>query len=235
MTTLLKRSLGLSAAFAVASALVGCSGGTDSTAGDRSPEEMLSLSQKTLAAAKTVEMTLQTDNLPKSVNGLVKAAGMATKAPAFNGDITVSINSLSVKVPVTAVDGKVWATLPGATEWSTIDPAEYGAPDPATLISENAGFGGLLGDVTGLEQGKDQLVDGVQLAVYTGEVPGAAMKDVMSSSDASKPFQGTFSIDKDGELRKMALTGVFYAGNPSLTYTLSFLDYSDTDTVVTAP
>ena len=34
-------------------------------------------------------------------------------------------------MPVVAVDGKVYAQLPLTTGYQDIDPAEYGAPDPA--------------------------------------------------------------------------------------------------------
>ena len=45
----------------------------------------------------------------------------------------------SVDVPVIAVDGKVYAQLPfTGGEWDTVNPKEYGAPDPADLSAPTA-------------------------------------------------------------------------------------------------
>lgn len=228
-------ALGLSFALVGSIALAGCSGGSEPVAADRTPQEMMELAQRELAQAQTVEMTLKTDDLPAGVNGLVKAEGTATKAPAFEGDINVSFNSLAVTVPVRALDGKVWAIIPGSTEWATIDPSEYGAPDPATLIDEADGFGGLLGKVKDLKHSKDELFEGDEVATYTGTVAGAEMKKVMPSADDAQDFAGTFSLDGDGELHVMKFTGVFYKGQPSLTYQLAFTDYDDELKKIVAP
>lgn len=224
---------------ATAAALVvglsACSGGSGSVAGDRTPEQMLDLARTELAAAQTVQMSLETTDLPSGVNGLVKASGTATKAPAFEGTINVAFNGFKADVKVRALDGKVWAIIPGSTEWSEIDPAEYGAPDPATLIDDTTGFGGLLGQVSALKHVEDALEDGEEVAVYSGVITGEAMKKVMPSSDASGSFAGTLNLDDDGELVSMSLTGPFYAGESDLTYTVRFTDYDDDATPIQAP
>ena len=38
-----------------------------------------------------------------------------------------------------AVDGKVYAQIPLTLGWSDVDPADYGAPDPAQLMQRRAG------------------------------------------------------------------------------------------------
>ena len=47
---------------------------------------------------------------------------------------------------VVAVDGKVYAKLPLTPSSPTIDPADYGAPDPAELIDPDGGLSSLLTD-----------------------------------------------------------------------------------------
>lgn len=235
MTLLGTRTLAGVAAAALTISLTACSGGSDSVAGERTPEEMIAAAQKELGAAQTVKMVLETQDLPKGLDGLVKASGTATKTPAFEGKITVMFSGFNAEVPVRALDGKVWAIVPGSTDWAEIDPAQYGAPDPATLIDESSGFGGLLGRIDGLKHVEDALVDGEKVATYAGTVSGADMKKVMPSSDDSQPFTGEINLDEDGELLSMSLTGLFYEGKPSLTYSLTFTDYSDDLTPVQAP
>jgi lipoprotein LprG len=97
----------------------------------------------------------------------------------------VVISSQSVDVPVIAVGGVVYATLPFTDGWQDVDPSEYGAPDPAALISADSGFSSLLGVTTDLEEG-DSVRGGADnteiLTTFTGTVPGAAMKKVIPSS-----------------------------------------------------
>ena len=56
-------------------------------------------------------------------------------------------------MPVRAVDGKVYAQIPLTPGWSDVDPADYGAPDPAQLISADDGFPSILAATTDLEEG----------------------------------------------------------------------------------
>ena len=44
-----------------------------------------------------------------------------------------------------ALDGKVYADLPFVS-WSTINPADYGAPNPAALMDSSTGLSSLLTD-----------------------------------------------------------------------------------------
>ncbi|UUZ58908.1 LppX_LprAFG lipoprotein [Nocardioides sp. B-3] len=79
---------------------------------DQSPEEVLAAAATTLSETSGVSLTLSTEDLPDGVAGIVKADGVATNQPAFEGTITVIFAGQSVQVPVIAVDGKVNAVLP---------------------------------------------------------------------------------------------------------------------------
>lgn len=218
-------------------AVSGCSGGDDesSAAADQTPEEVLALAKTTLDETSGVEISLATDDLPDGVTGILEAAGTGTHAPAFDGSITVSLSGQAFEVPVVAVDGLVYAELPLTSGYQEVDPTEYGAPDPAGLMSTDAGFSSLLPATTGVEAG-ESIRGGADndeiLTEYTGTVPGVVVENVIPG--ASGDFEATYTITEGGELREAVLTGEFYAGEDSMTYTIGFDDYG-TEQDITAP
>lgn len=200
-----------------------------------SPEEALAEAKDSLDDTSGVTITLATDDLPEGVTGVESAEGVGTHAPAFDGAITVRLSGQSFEVPVVAVDGKVFVQLPFTPEWQDIDPAEYGAPDPARLMSPDAGFSSLLPATKGLEQGES--VRGGEdnsevLTEYTGTVGADVVKNVIPT--ASGEFDATYTVTDDGELRSATLTGVFYEDSESMTYTVTFEDYG-TEKDIAAP
>ncbi len=168
------------------------------------------------------------------MQGLEAATGVATHAPAFDGTITIIFAGSKVDVPVVAVDGTVFAQIPLTVGWSDVDPAEYGAPDPAALMKPDEGFSALLAATTGLAEG-ESVRGGTDndeiLTEYTGTVPGSVMETVIPSS-SGESFDVTYSITDDGELREARLTGVFYPQSASMTYTVDFDDYGTEQDIV---
>jgi lipoprotein LprG len=211
-----------------------CSGGSDSGSG-ATPEETMAAAKKTLDETAGVELTLATDDLPDGVTGVEKATGVGTHAPAFDGKITVVLSGQAFEVPVIAVDGKVQVQLPLTTGWQPIDPAEYGAPDPARLMSPDNGFSSLLTATTGLEKG-DSVRGGADnkevLTEYSGTVGADVVKNVIPT--ASGDFDVTYTVTDDDELRTASLTGVFYENADPMTYTVTFEDYG-TEKDIRAP
>jgi len=208
----------------------------DSTGGsDASPEEALATAKQHLDDTSGVHLTLATDDLPDGVTGVEAAEGVGTHAPAFDGSITVVLSGQAFEVPVVAVGSSVYVQLPLTTGWQDIDPADYGAPDPAMLMSADRGFSSLLPATTDLEEG-DSVRGGKDnsevLTEYTGSVSDDVVKNVIPT--ASGDFDATYTIADDGELRSARLTGVFYEGTDSMTYTVTFEDYG-TEQDITAP
>ncbi len=230
----------LAAAFAAAVlttlSVTSCSGSDESSsASDATPEEVLATAKTTLDETSGVALTLSTDDLPDGVTGVEAADGVGTHAPAFEGTITVVLSGQAFEVPVVAVDDKVNVQLPLTTGWQDIDPAEYGAPDPAQLMSTDAGFSSLLPATTGVEKGES--VRGGEdnkevLTEYSGTVGGDVVKNVIPT--ATGDFDAVYTISDNGELRSAELTGVFYPDSTSMTYTVGFADYG-TEKDITAP
>jgi lipoprotein LprG len=214
--------------------LVGCSDDA-SVSDDRTPEEVMELAKTTLDETSGVTLTLDSEDLPDGLTALVAAEGVGTHDPAFDGEITVFYGGAQFDVPVVAVDGTVWAQVPLTVGWSDVDPAEYGAPDPAQLMSTDAGFSSLLTGTEGLEEG-DTVRGGEDnkevLTEFTGSVPGDLVSNVIPSAEGD--FDATYTISAEGELREAVLTGVFYPDTEPMTYTIGFEDYG-TEKDIVAP
>jgi len=216
--------------------LAACGGDSDGGGGsDAAPEDVLAAAKTNLDETSGVNLTLSTKDLPDGVTGVEKAEGVGTHAPAFEGSITVVLSGQAFEVPVVAVDDKVYVQLPLTTGYQDIDPAEYGAPDPAQLMSTDAGFSALLPATTDLEKG-DSVRGGADnkeiLTEYSGTVPGDVVKNVIPT--ASGEFDATYTITDDDELRTAKLTGVFYKDSDPMTYVVTFADYG-TEKDITAP
>jgi lipoprotein LprG len=207
----------------------GCSGGSGA---DADPATALKTAQQKLEETSGVSVSLTTDDLPEGVQGLESASGTLTDAPAYDGTLGVVTQIGSFSVPVKSVGGTVYAQIPLTPGWSDVDPAEYGAPDPAQLISADKGVPAILAATENPESGKD-IRGGTDnkevLSTYTGTVPASAVAAIIPG--ASGDFDATYAVTSDGELRQLALTGEFYSGQPENTYTLVLTDYGTTQDI----
>jgi lipoprotein LprG len=209
----------------------GCGGNSS----HEDPAAALRTAQQKLEDTSGVTLSLSTDDLPGGVQGLKSATGTVTDAPAYDGTLGVVTSIGSFSVPVKSVGGKVYAQIPLTPGWSEVDPSDYGAPDPADLLSGDTGVPSLLSATSDPKSGKDVRGGAGNkevLATYTGTVPGSAVSSIIPG--ATGTFEATYAVAPDGELRQATLTGVFYAGHPANTYTLVLSDYG-TSKDITAP
>lgn len=231
MTTVPTRHWSAALAATILTLTTAACSGDDSgpKADDLTPAEVLAAAQQQLTETSGVQLSLTTDDLPDGINAIQKAIGTATDAPGFDGTLTVTLSGQAFDVPVIAVDDVVCAQIPLTPGWSDVDPADYGAPDPAGFLSPDDGFAAMLGNVTGLEKG-DSVRGGANndeiLTTFSGTVPGDDVAKVIPG--ASGDFDLTAQVTDDDELREMALTGVFYQGADANTYTVGFEDYGTT-------
>jgi lipoprotein LprG len=220
--TPLLRAAVLVVALLLGVAVASCSGGDESSL---SPEQRLAAAKKALDETSGVQIQLVTEALPKGVSGLVSAQGVATHDPAFEGTIKVSAGGITADAEVVAVDGVVHAKLPFTTKFVEIDPADYGAPDPADLMSTPDGLSSLLTAADGVEAGK-QVRDGDQvLSEIVGTVPGSAVRAVIPSASQDADFDATFTLDDADRVTRVVLTGPFYPDADAVTYTVDLEKY----------
>ena len=216
----------------LAGLLTGCGGSSSS---HEDPATALKTAEQKLENTSGVTLSLATDNLPSGIHGVKGAEGTVTSAPAFDGSLSAVLSFGSVSVPIRSVGGKVYAQIPLTSGWTTVNPSDYGAPDPAQLLSSDQGIPAVLaatkdpkqeGQVRGGPDNKEVLTE------YTGTVPSSAAAHLIPG--ASGDFQATYGIASNGELREAKLTGEFYSGKPDVTYTLA-LDNYGTQKNITAP
>jgi lipoprotein LprG len=232
MTTRVRGRVAAVSLAALALAVSGCSGGGGE--GDGDPDAVLTAAKEKLDDTTGVRLQLETPELPEGIAGVVNAEGVANHQPAFEGSIDIVYSGITGTVPVTSVDGTVYAVLPFTQDYAEVDPSEYGAPDPAGLMDPDSGVSSWLTAATGMEKG-EQVRDGDDvLTSYDGTLAGAAVAGAIPSADDEAEFDATFTIDEDGRLRTASLTGPFYEGEPELTYDVTLTEYG-TEKNITAP
>lgn len=211
---------------------VGACSGSDGS--EQSPEERLAAAKTVLDETPGLTLSIEADQLPPGVNGLSSGEGVATHDPAFEGTLEVTASGLKAKVAVVAVDGVVWAQLPFRQDFVEIDPADYGAPDPAELMATEGGLSSLLTEAEGVEEG-EQTRDGESvLTTYTGTVPGEAVGALLPSADPAADFDAVFNLDEEDRLTRVELTGPFYPDADDVTYVVGLSDYG-TEQEIVAP
>ena len=121
-----------------------------------------------------------------------------------------------------------------SASFAEVNPADYGAPDPAGLMDPATGLSTWLTDATDVEAG-DQVRDGENvLSSYSGSLPGTVVDASISSADADADFPTTFQIDQDGMLRSVEISGPFYGSKGTVDYTIRVDDYG-TEKDITKP
>jgi lipoprotein LprG len=229
----LRRAVVLSCVAMLLVVLSACGGGSHASTVD--PATALKTAGKKLAGTPGVTLSLTTNDLPDGVEGVKGAAGTVTDAPAFDGNLTVVISAGTFQVPVRSVAGRVYAKIPLTPAFTEITPSDYGAPDPGLMTSSDKGIPAILSSTTAAKAG-GQVRGGTDnkevLSTYTGSVPATAVGNLIPGASGS--FAATYGIADNGELRQATLTGVFYPGKPSMSYTLVLTDYG-TSTDIAAP
>lgn len=198
-------------------------------------DERLDAAIADYADAESLEISLTTAALPSGVKGLLSAKGVGNHSPAFDGDVEVVAGGASIGAEVIAVDGKVWAKTGFSPLWAPLDPASFGAPDPAALVGTDAesGVAGLLGVTEDLEVG-DKSRDGDDvLTEITGKIPGAEIAELIPTAGKDTDFTVVYRLTDDNEMHDAKITGPFYGGD-DVTYTLT-IDADDDPVTIEAP
>lgn len=210
-----------------------CTGSDGEEESGPTPAEVLAEAKANLDETPGVRVVLSTEQLPPGVNGIVSANGIGTHPPAFEGDLKAAVGGVTADVAVVAVDDVVYAKLPFTTNFTQINPEDYGAPDPADLLSPDAGLSSLLTEAQDVEEG-EPVRDGERvLTEYTGTVPGEVVASIIPSA-APEAFGATFTVTEDNLLDEAVLTGPFYPDADDVTYTIEFDEYG-TEREITAP
>jgi len=211
-------------------AVTACDGG--STSNEAPPEDRLAAAKERFDSAEYIGFTLATEQLPDGLEGLLSATGTGTHAPAFTGEVKVQTAATDLSAPLVAVDDRVYAEFP-FVGWSTIDPADYGAPDPANLMDTDAGISSLFTATEDPEAG-DESRDGDEvLTTIDGTLPGDAVQQVFPSA-ATDDFTVSYRLTSDDDVASADISGPFYNGSDDVTYTIQ-LDLEADQVDIQAP
>lgn len=236
------KKLLLAPALVLALSLSACVGQDDKdgpVSEENSPQEALDLAKKTLDETSGVQLELKAEDLPANAPGIVLtgASGVAVHPRAFEGDIVASLSGLTQNGQVVAIEDTVWVKIALlGNAFQELDPGKIGAPNPAQLIATEGGLSDLLVSTGDVEEG-DSVRGGSNndevLTEYTGTLAGDDVT-VLVPTASGDTFDVVYQIAGNGELRSMAITGVFYADTDPMTYAVSFDDYGTTQKI-TAP
>jgi lipoprotein LprG len=213
--------------------LAGC-GKSEDKADEKSPTEVMAQAKRHFDDASSVHISLSTDSVPPSGDGVLGATGDVTHDPAFKGDVKVLFQGFPAELPVTAVGGKVYAKLPFSAKTAVIDPADYGVPDPADFADTENGLSRLLTEQEDLKKGKETRNGDEILTTYTGTLPGATVKKIIPSAEAGQSYDIEVGVDDKGYATTVKVTGAFFNGSDDVTYDVKFSDY-DKGVEITAP
>lgn len=229
---MLTRRLLTSAAVAALLLVTGCTGGDDPDE-TVSPEDRLAHAAEAIEQAPSLEISLRTDRLPTGTRGLLSADGVGDHSPAFDGEVQVVAGGATIGAEIVSVDGKVWAKTGLSPVWAPLDPADFGAPDPADLVGVDAdsGLAGLLGHTDDLRGGEKSRDRELVLTEVTGTIPGERIAALIPTADDAGEFRVTYRLTDEDTLHDATLTGPFYAGADEVTYTLSLTPRDEPATI----
>jgi lipoprotein LprG len=213
------RLKGIAIAGIAALTLVGCSSGGEDPAKEGTPAEQLAVARTNLEKSPAVAFTLEATGLPSKAVGVSAAKGTGVfTPPSFKGTLNATVAGVTGTVEVIAIEQDVYMKFftPG---YNKIDPATYGAPNPAQLFNKETGVTSLIGKTQAPKKG-GQARDGSEvLTTFTGTVPGDAVADLFVIGVRSGTFDVTYGVTAEKQLRTVLLKGPFYEGSTS-TYSL---------------
>jgi lipoprotein LprG len=220
---------------ALVSGLSGC-GGDEGTASPKAgdPTKALASAKKHFDDAASVHLTLATGSKPTSGDAVLGADGTLTHQPAFDGKVKVLLSGFNADVPIISVGGKVYAKLPLTPKYATIDPSEYGAPDPAEFADTSKGISGLLLKMEDVEEAGEERVGKQVVTRYSGTLSGSYVAPITPSADDAGTYDTVVGLDEDNRMVTLKVTGEFFTGGGDETYTIAFDDY-DKSVKISAP
>jgi lipoprotein LprG len=226
-----RRGVLAAAAAAALVGLSGCSGDSSgattsaTTSGPPTAAALLATARATIDKTQALSFVLQGTDLPADGNVLVGGTGDVARPDGFQGTLDVRFAGALAKVEVVSTGGDFYAKLPLTSVFAKTDPKALGFGDPGRFMDPQAGLTQLLTKATDPKlAGESRVVSDVVTEV-TATLPGSVVADLLTSADPAQDVRATFSVTKDGQLRRAVLVGPFWAKGTDSTYTILLRDY----------
>lgn len=199
----------------------------------REPQEptaaqRLSDAKQKADSATSVHLLVSSRDVPQAAEGILGLDGVGTHTPAFAGILDARIKGVNAKVDAVAIGPQLWLKLPFTPGHVKTDPAKWGVPSPAQLLSPQTGLTALITHTQAPTDGGQKREGQEVLRTITGTIPGANVAQILNTGDVNGTYQVSYGLtDPDGVLRKASITGPFFPGATS-TYDVVFDRYGET-------
>ena len=218
------------AAVVAAFTLAGCGGPSSD------PATLLRQAKQVVDSAPSAHFALTSSPVKGSGPFITGGSGDMKRPNSFTGSLSVDFSGLSLSIQVVAIGGVFYAQLPTSTSFQKTDPTAYGFGDPSTFLDPNHGLSNLLTICTQPSLGSDDRNNGEELHEVNCSLPGSAVASLLTDAAPSQPVSATFGIAAtSNQLRKVVLTGPFYMGAGTTTFTLIIDGYGKSVTITPPP
>lgn len=216
----------------VASALLGltaCSGDGPAQPGAKepTPTERLAAAKQKADSSSSVHLLIASRDVPADAQGILGADGVGTHRPAFKGTLDARIKGVSAKIDTVAIGTDLWLKLPFTPRHVKTDPAAWGVPSPAQLLSPDKGLTALITHTQNPTDAGAKREGQEVLRSITGSIGGKDVAQILNTGDVNGSFQVSYGLtDPDGVLRKASITGPFFPAATS-SYDVVFDRYGE--------
>ena len=224
----MRRCLAALAACAVLG-MSACSSGDPAKpeASEPTPAQRLAAAKQKADGASSVHLLITSRDVPADAEGILGADGVGTHRPAFKGILDARIKGVSAKVDTVAIGPDLWLKLPFTPRHVKTNPATWGVPSPAQLLSSDKGLTALITHTHSPSDAGSKREGQEVLRSITGTIPGKEVAQILNTGDVNGTYQVSYGLtDPDGLLRKATITGPFFPGATS-TYDVVFDKYGE--------
>jgi len=192
-----------------------------------SPRALLDRTARVLDATRAVHFELLSSGLPPKTTVMVSGHGDLARPADVAGSLLVGASGATATIKVIAANGKFYVELPLTPRYTTAKPATYGLGNPAVLLSRTRGLTSLLAHLLVPAIHGSLHVDGEQLELIAGTVPGTQVP-FLTDRDRNQPVTVTAEIaTRSWQLRRVVLSGPFAKPRTTTTYTIELTDYGE--------
>lgn len=221
----MRRRAALAGSLLVAIALSACSGSSDA-AKEPTAQERLTTAQTQFDAAKSVEFTMASADVPPKQSGVSAAEGsgvISATEPKFDGKVTGTFLGMTGTVDLRAIGDKAWMKVFNSS-FQPFDLKDAGSPNPAIFFEPSKGLSALLGQTKDPVMGTTIRAGGEILRQVSGTLPPQRIEELFHLGDGTGTFTVTYGLTDSGELRTINTTGPFYKDATS-TYRITLTNY----------